>query len=226
MSSSVYLTLHSFDSSICMNNLMNIARIGDLATIEHLYAAGLDVTERDDYGTTALMEAALFGNTTTVKFLQAAGASVAEKNYAGYSTLHYAAVGGKLSLVQYLLQEAGASISDATNAGYTVWDLLRPHDADPMALASLLKIMVMLDDAPPAFVAKLSPAHAELATRGRHFRAQLPSYLEQQRALVVAHCPLPAVLQPLVGAYAATTPEDMWADGLRIQQVKRPKRLR
>ena len=74
--------------------------------------------------------------------------------------------------------------------------------------------MVMCDDAPNFFIARLSPQHAELATRGRQLRAQLPEYLDQQRASVFAHCPLPAVLQPLVAAYAATTPEDMWKDGL------------
>jgi hypothetical protein len=202
-----------------------------------------------------------------------------------------------------------------------VWDLLEPQYANPVALASLLKIMVMLDDAPPTFVAKLSTANAEivaksrlsaahaeivtglsaahaeivtnlqlsaaqaeivtnlqlsaanaemvanvsaaqadivanlsaaqaeivtklsaayadivaklqlvciecrerglfnlseLTTRGRHFRAQLPLYLEQQRASVAEHCPLPSVLQSTISEYAATTPEDMWAYGLRI----------
>jgi regulation of enolase protein 1 (concanavalin A-like superfamily) len=118
---------------------------------------------------------------------------------------------------QYFLEEAGASISDVTSHGATVWSLLKTQDANPVALAYLLKIMVMLDDAPPYFVAKLSQAHAEIAARGQQYRVQLPAYFEQQRAMVVAHCPLPAVLQPLVGAYAATTPEDMWADGLRVQ---------
>jgi hypothetical protein len=40
--------------------------------------------------------------------------------------------------------------------------------------------------------------------------------MEQQQAAVVAHCPLPAVLQSVVTAYGVTTPEDMWADGLRM----------
>jgi hypothetical protein len=40
--------------------------------------------------------------------------------------------------------------------------------------------------------------------------------LEQQRASVFEHCLLPAALLPLIAEYAATTPEDMWADGLRI----------
>jgi hypothetical protein len=118
--------------------------------------------------------------------------------------------------VEYFLREAGASISDATSRGRTVWILLDLQDDDTIALASLLKIMVMLDDAPLAFVAKLSPANAELTTRGRYFRAQLPSYLEQQRASVFKHCPLPPVLQSIVADYAVTTPEDMWADGLRV----------
>jgi hypothetical protein len=48
-----------------------------------------------------------------------------------------------------------------------------------LALVSLLKILVMLDDAPPAFVAESSPANAEMTTRGRYFRVQLPSYLEE-----------------------------------------------
>jgi hypothetical protein len=35
--------------------------------------------------------------------------------------------------------------------------------------------------------------------------------------MVIDHCPLPAVLQSIVSDYAATTAEDMWAYGLRIQ---------
>jgi hypothetical protein len=97
-----------------------------------------------------------------------------------------------------------------------VWSSIKHQDADADALASLLKVMVLLADAPPDFVAQLSPAHAELATRGQQLCAQLPSYLEQQRALVVAHCPLPAVLQPIVYGLAAPTPEDMWTEGLRV----------
>jgi hypothetical protein len=76
--------------------------------------------------------------------------------------------------------------------------------------------MVMLDDAPFTFVVKLSTANAELPTQGCSFRAQLPSYLEQQRASVIEHCHLPFVLLRIVAEYAATTPEDMWRDGLRV----------
>jgi hypothetical protein len=76
--------------------------------------------------------------------------------------------------------------------------------------------MVMLDDAPATFTTWLSPQHAEFCTRGKELRAQLLVYLKQQRAKIVAHCPLPTVLQTLVIAYAASTPEDMWTDGLLV----------
>jgi hypothetical protein len=69
--------------------------------------------------------------------------------------------------------------------------------------------MVMLDEAPPTFVADLSPTNADITSRGRYLRAQLPSYLEQQRASVVENCPLPPVLLPIVAEFAATTPDDM-----------------
>jgi hypothetical protein len=88
------------------------------------------------------------------------------------------------------------------------------------ANVSLLKVMVMLGDAPADFIAKLTPPHAELCTRGRKLRAQLPSHLNHQQALITTYCPLPAVLQSLVVAYALTTPEDMWADGLRISALE------
>jgi hypothetical protein len=222
-----------------MPDLLDAAARGDLATIKRLLDEGARVSKRDVLGITALMAAALNGHSTTVKCLQAAGASITEKSNIGWSALHYAAHNGILSLVHYILQETGASISDATDEGETVWDLLKVSDADPaaltsllklehadpVALSSLLKIMVMLDDAPPAFVAKLSAANAEITRRGRYFRAQLPAYLEQQRALVVEHCILPPVLLPIVAEYAAITPQDMWADGLRVE-ASRPKRPR
>jgi hypothetical protein len=87
--------------------------------------------------------------------------------------------------------------------------------------------MVMLEDAPVDFIAnpRLSSQHKDICTRGCQLREQLPSFLVQQRAAVFAHCALPFVLQSLVAAYAATTPEDMWTDGLRMQ-APRAKRAR
>jgi hypothetical protein len=208
-----------------MSDLLYAAAAGDLATIKRLHAEGADMSERGMNGVTAIIMAAVDGNVKTVKCLQAAGASITERTDGGFSPMHYAALNGRLSLVQYFLQEAKVSIREANNVGATVWTLLKIPYGFPRKLASLLKIMVMLDDAPPAFVAQLSPAHAELTTRGRFFRVQLLTFLEQQRASVFEHCPLPAVLLPIVAEYAVTTPEDMWTDGLRVQ-ADRPKRPR
>jgi hypothetical protein len=106
----------------------------------------------------------------------------------------------------------------------TVWDYLYLQNGDaynyPAELSALLKVMVMLEDAPATFIARLLPQHAELCRQGRQLRAQLPSYLGQQRATIVADCTLPGVLQSLVIGYAAITPEDMWADGLRVKAPK------
>jgi hypothetical protein len=118
-------------------------------------------------------------------------------------------------------------LTESANYGVTAWGSIYYYHLedleDTAELSSLLKVMVMLEDAPAYFIGKLSQQNTEICTEGRQFRAQLPSYLEQQRAVVVVHCPLPAVLQSLVAAYATTTPEDMWTDGLRVQAPRAKK---
>jgi hypothetical protein len=122
--------------------------------------------------------------------------------------------------MQYLLEKQGALVTERYHLGRTVWDELRNHcrrEGSAAELSSLLKVMVMLGDAPANFITGLTQHHAEICKRGRQLRAQLPSHLERQRATVVAHCPLPDVLRSLVAAYGVTTPEDMWADKLCVQ---------
>jgi hypothetical protein len=95
------------------------------------------------------------------------------------------------------------------------------EDADAAELSSLLKVMVMLADAPAYLLSWLKPEHVEICERGRRLRRQLPLYLEAQRAGVLASCPLPAVLQSIVTEPSMLrryhVPEDMWTDGLLIQ---------
>jgi hypothetical protein len=78
--------------------------------------------------------------------------------------------------------------------------LLESHidGADNAELSSSLRVMVLLADPPSSFLRHLKPQHSKIAVQGRQLRAQLPAYIEQQRAAVVTHCPLPAVLQPIV----------------------------
>jgi hypothetical protein len=208
-----------------MSGLLDAVYDRDLEKVQRLIADGADVKERDDFGFTPLLRAARFGHIPIMHWLLTeGGSSVAEQCVNGYSALLLAAPGGHFSAMQWLLEEQEASIIKRDHFGRTVWDGLHLYckykNYVAAKLSSLLKVMVMLDDAPAAFVAKLSPQLADICTRGPQLRAQLPSYLEQQRAAIVAHCPLPL---PLVAEYAATTPEDMWAYGLRMQapQAKR-----
>jgi hypothetical protein len=209
-------------------DLLDAAQNGDRETVKCLVAEGADVKESNRYGFTPFMRAAWHGHIPIMHWLLTEGGStLTEQSTIRTTALLLAARGAHVPAVQYLLDERGASISESDNFGRTVWKELwnpinsRGGSADE--LSSLLKVMVVLDDAPTDFIAKLLPHDAELCTRGRLLRVQLPSYLEQQRAAVVAHCSLSAVLQSLVAVYATATPEDMWADGLRVEapRVKR-----
>jgi hypothetical protein len=93
----------------------------------------------------------------------------------------------------------------------------RIEETDAIQFSMLLKVIVMISDAPQYLITVLTPLHVEICMRGQLLRAQLPSYLEQQRGSLISPCPLPTVLRNLVAVYAATTPEDMWADGLRVR---------
>jgi ankyrin repeat protein len=186
--------------------LMEAAREGDLEKLKRLAADEADVAEVDASSCTALLWAALFGHIPIMHWLlNEAGSSLAEKTIEGMSALLLTALRGRFPAMKYLLVEQGASISESNNDGDTVWSII-------------FILRTNLDESAELFIAnpKLSPQHLDICTRGRQLRAQLPSYLEQQRAALVAQCPLPAVLRCLVAEYAVTTPEDMWADGLRM----------
>jgi hypothetical protein len=79
--------------------------------------------------------------------------------------------------------------------------------------------MVLLGDAPPDFIAKLSPQYSQI-NQGQQICAVRPSYLEQQRALIETMSPLPTVLQSIVATYTEATPEDMWTEWLQRIQTK------
>jgi hypothetical protein len=211
-----------------MSALLDAVDLGDLESVKRLVREGADVKETFD-GFTTFVRAASQGHIPIMHWLLTeGGSSLAERDLLDAHALSLTARCGHFAAMQYLLEEQGASITVRDRYGDTVWNDLWTHCRGigiGIGLISLLKVMVMLEDAPADFIVHLSPQHAELCTRGRQLRAQLPSYLEQQWAAVVTHCSLPAVLQSLVAAYAVTTPEDMWADGLRVQ-APRAKRGR
>jgi ankyrin repeat protein len=200
-----------------MSALLDAIAEGNLEQVKRLIAEGADVAEADACGYTALLEAAYYGDIPIMDWLlNEGGSSLTERDINGTSALLMGACMGRFPAMQYLLEKLEALVSETTNVGRTVWDCMKFEESHSAELSSLLKVMVMLEDAPADFIAKLSPQRADICERGRELRAQLPSYLKQQRAALVAQCPLPAVLRCLVTAYAVTTPEDMWADGLRM----------
>jgi hypothetical protein len=176
-----------------------------------------------------LLHAAKRGDLLILKQMLSEEHDVNEKDANGMTALLYSAQ-GNFTLMEWLLTEGGASMADENQFGGTVWhilrgvlkkDISREHFAltrvrvDDDALCSLLKVMVLLDDAPPSFTSVLSTQLREIAAKGKELRAHLPAHIEQQRALLFANCPLPVVLHPLLVAYAAPTVEDMWTAGFQ-----------
>jgi hypothetical protein len=212
-----------------MSALLAAVEEGDLMNVKRLVAEGADVKEKYNGGFTSFLYAVCQGHIPIMHLLLTeGGSSLAERTTTGTRALLVAAGSGRFAAMQWLLQEQGAKMTEHDESN-TVWNYLHlsVHRAmNDAELSSLLKVVVMLEDAPFDLCCFILPPHdVELCTRGRQLRAQLPSYLEQQRAVVVVQCPLPVVLHSLVAAYAVTTANDMWADGLRVQ-APRAKRDR
>jgi hypothetical protein len=181
-----------------MSALFAAAGSGDMENVKRLVAEGADVKQRLFLGYTPFLWAASGGHIPIMHWLLTeGGASLDEQTLHGARALSLAARNDRWLTVQWLLEEHGPSMTESDETGTTAWSFL-PRSGGRMNVAdlsSLLKVTVMLEDVPPFVIAKLSPQHADICTRGRQLRAQLPSYLEQQRAAVVTHCPLPGVLR-------------------------------
>jgi ankyrin repeat protein len=210
-----------------MYGLEDAINEGDLDKVKRLVAEGADVAEANASGDTALLLSAHYGHIPIMEWLlNEADSSLDVKYINGTSALLLAAKNGLFPAMRYLLEERGVLLTNADNIGHTMWDILYlRRDIYSAEFSSLLKVMVILKDAPADFITRLSLKLANICTRDQRFRALLPSYLKQQRAAVIAHCSLPAVLQSIVAEHATTTPKDMWTNGLRVH-VPRAKRAR
>lgn len=85
-------------------------RVGDLATLRRLVAAGQDVDARDRYGQTALMIAAREGHSDVVIFLVERGAELNHTAKYGLSALMLAVIRGHAAVVE-TLANAGADVT-------------------------------------------------------------------------------------------------------------------
>lgn len=87
--------------------LISASKNGDVPKVKELIAKGVNVNEKDEYGSTALIYAVTADSDDGVKLLTANGADVNIKNIVGETPLTIASKKGRLKIVKTLL-ESGA----------------------------------------------------------------------------------------------------------------------
>ena len=92
--------------------------LGDVEAVQAHIAAGTDMNQKDDFGSTPLHVATTFGKTEVAAILIAAGADVNALNSEGSTALHTAAFFCRTAIVEELLKK-GADISIQNNYGST-----------------------------------------------------------------------------------------------------------
>jgi hypothetical protein len=222
--------------------LLEAVEQGDIQEVQRLVdVEGVPFTGGHNfYGFTPLLYAAKGGHIPIMAWLLSKGSSLVEKDRWGKNAMHHAIEHNQIPALQYLLEVEGASIrgcdkhvnDNNEDIIITVWSAIAPcfkpkpgqYDEDnggnipefdvplPLALESLLKVMVMHENAPYAFrwglPAGVFPRICELGRLNR-------PYLEQQRVVIMEGLPLSVVvLQQIVAEYARTSSEDMWAAGV------------
>jgi hypothetical protein len=144
------------------------------------------------------------------RLLASRDALVTDRTEGGMNAAHLAAGLGHFRLLEWLLTEGGANVLEVDNRGRDVWKKLKYFSdlakldgvvlkqAKDEELASLLRVMSLLSDAQPIEGSMhppfLKPHHARIIAQGQRLRAHFPAYLDQQRALLAQHIPLPTVL--------------------------------
>jgi hypothetical protein len=207
--------------------LMTATQWDNLAVLQCLVELGADVNQAASTdGCTPLIMAAIEGNLASVRCLIKLGAHIGAVDDDGDTALLVSARNGHYSAMRYLLEGAGANMDDVNDYKQTVWVALIVHldeeaakygmEEDPLALAGLLRVLVLRGAPPPVLVALLSPEPARVVQEGARLRARLPAYLVRRRALLDAHCPvlLPPLRALVHGYMELTTTEELWATGL------------
>jgi hypothetical protein len=182
---------------------------------------GYEDSYEDRDGWTPLLNAASEGNIDVCRYLLERGASLTEADERGNNVLLCAVSDDEFCLAAWLLTEGGASLECKNLEGESAWNLLvQPRhcrrDRDEAAFSRLLRVMLLMGDAPAHFADTLSPALQALVLEGGRLRARLPAYLVRRQALLDTHSP---VLLPPLGALVhgymeLTTTDELWATGL------------
>jgi hypothetical protein len=198
---------------------------GHLEALRCLVQELADVDKATSSGTTPLLFAARRNHVVVVLCLVQLGAEVGAVDKFCDTALHVSATSGTM---QYLLEEAGASMDDANNRGQIVWAMLIERltayddddedveETEPTGLTGLLRVLMLRGPPPPALMALLSPEPARVVQEGARLRARLPAYLAHRRAYLDSRCPrisvFPGVLRALIyGFEGPATTEELWA---------------
>jgi hypothetical protein len=207
------------------------AQFGQLQLLQWLEGNEASLMVKDALGRTAAMCSTRCASLPTLKWLFSKGAaSVRESDRHGDTILSSSMFFAQtFQITTWLLEEGKSKITQRTLGGKTVLDMALQHDLRKCGVFfdKLLKVMVMLEDAPSRFLKEsiLSYRQHEVCVLGQRYRKELPSFYANQKVNIIDHCPLPAVLGCLVAAYAAITPDDMWSSGLQVH-VPSPLNLR
>jgi hypothetical protein len=205
------------------------AQFGHLKLLQWLEEKGASLMVKDTYGRSAAMCATQCDSLPTLKWLFSKGAASASDRDDNGETILFASMffAQTFRVTTWLLEEGVSSISQCTLWGKSVWDTAVQYDLHKCGefFVKLLKVMVMLEDAPSEFLKEsmLSYRQRQVCRLGPRFRKELPLYLAKQKVSIIDHCPLPVVLGSIVATYAAITPDDMWSDGLPPSTLKRSR---
>jgi hypothetical protein len=208
------------------SELLGAAAVGDLRIVKKLLSDDPAlITEKDDQGRSALLLAALNGHTPILQWLLAeGGAQISDADELGETALLIAVRTKRFDLAGWLLTKGGSSLSETNLEEANVWDYLgrqielsytaearagylSTSQVIPIAvilrrvvntrvkMLKLLKLIVTFADPSPEFASSLQPHVLRSITEGRKLR-------EKHHAVIVKHCPLPAVLTNIVNGYA------------------------
>jgi len=117
--------------------LIDAGRVGDLASVKMLVAAGADVNARGHTGATVLSEAAFHGRRDIVRFVLASGAD-AKTMYGPFTVLMLAAMRGDAEVARMLLA-AGVPVMAVGPGGMTALDWAHQSDHPNAELIAVLE---------------------------------------------------------------------------------------
>lgn len=142
-------TLIRHGAKVTPYDLMNAIEAGNVAAVEKMLSAPINLEFKTGDGTTALMVAAGSGVVPIVELLIHARASLYKRDKEGNGVLHYAARSGSKEMIRYLLMfKRGVNPNNINNNGETPLMVAADAYAESMRKADLdvLKELSLVSD--------------------------------------------------------------------------------